>query len=89
MDYIIETMHGHMMQHTAKWLLRGTNCDILSSNGTIQTDPSYRPSLVPKNSFGSAAPPFAGSDLVLSPSQWSSHVVGMCCQSFLLCVDVF
>ncbi|KAI5403560.1 Protein arginine N-methyltransferase 1.5, variant 2 [Lathyrus oleraceus] len=40
------------------------------------TDPSYRPSLVPKNSFGSAAPPFAGSDLVLSPSQWSSHVVG-------------
>ncbi|KAL5074258.1 hypothetical protein RYX36_013242 [Vicia faba] len=40
------------------------------------TDPSYRPSLVPKDSFGSAAPPFAGSDLVLSPSQWSSHVVG-------------
>ncbi|KAK2446129.1 protein arginine N-methyltransferase 1.5 [Trifolium repens] len=40
------------------------------------TDPSYRPSLVQKNSLGSASPPFAGSDLVLSPSQWSSHVVG-------------
>ncbi|XP_057434586.1 protein arginine N-methyltransferase 1.5 [Lotus japonicus] len=39
-------------------------------------DPSYRPSLVQKDSFGSAALPFAGSDLVLSPSQWSSHVVG-------------
>ncbi|GAU28199.1 hypothetical protein TSUD_313580 [Trifolium subterraneum] len=41
-----------------------------------QRNPSYRPSLVQKNSLGSASPPFAGSDLVLSPSQWSSHVVG-------------
>ncbi|KAH7524291.1 hypothetical protein FEM48_Zijuj06G0103900 [Ziziphus jujuba var. spinosa] len=39
-------------------------------------DPSYRPSLVHKNSSGSVALPFAGSDLVLSPSQWSRHVVG-------------
>ncbi|KAF3446026.1 hypothetical protein FNV43_RR11204 [Rhamnella rubrinervis] len=38
--------------------------------------PSYRPSLVCKNSGGSGALPFAGSDLVLSPSQWSRHVVG-------------
>ncbi|KAJ1420140.1 S-adenosyl-L-methionine-dependent methyltransferase [Sesbania bispinosa] len=39
-------------------------------------NPSYRPSLVQKDSMGSGALPFAGSDLVLSPSQWSSHVVG-------------
>ncbi|XP_027356887.1 protein arginine N-methyltransferase 1.5-like [Abrus precatorius] len=39
-------------------------------------DPSYRPSLVQKDSLGSGVLPFAGSDLVLSPSQWSSHVVG-------------
>ncbi|XP_004501256.1 protein arginine N-methyltransferase 1.5-like [Cicer arietinum] len=39
-------------------------------------DPSYRPSLVQNNSLGSGALPFAASDLVLSPSQWSSHVVG-------------
>ncbi|XP_057516470.1 protein arginine N-methyltransferase 1.5 isoform X2 [Amaranthus tricolor] len=35
-------------------------------------DPAYRPSL----DRGSGALPVAGSDLVLSPSQWSSHVVG-------------
>lgn len=40
-------------------------------------DPAYRPSLMRKDSGGSGALPFAGSDLVLSPSQWSSHVVGM------------
>jgi len=40
-------------------------------------DPSYRPSLVQKDGLGSGALPFAGSDLVMSPSQWSSHVVGM------------
>jgi protein arginine N-methyltransferase 5 len=34
-------------------------------------DPSYRPSLMENDIL-----PFAGSDLVLSPSQWSSHVVG-------------
>ncbi|CAN1132181.1 Protein arginine N-methyltransferase 1.5 [Linum perenne] len=39
-------------------------------------DPTYRPSLMPKNSSASCVLPFAGSDLVLSPSQWSSHVVG-------------
>eukprot|EP00850_Spirogloea_muscicola_P006972 SM000034S12726 [mRNA] locus=s34:430977:437706:+ [translate_table: standard] len=35
------------------------------------TDPSYRPSAAQPG----AAPPFAGSDLVLAPAQWSSHVV--------------
>ncbi|GMY17782.1 protein arginine N-methyltransferase 1.5 isoform X1 [Fagus crenata] len=39
-------------------------------------DPAYRPSLMQKDSGGSGVLPFAGSDLVLSPSQWSSHVVG-------------
>ncbi|KAL6215209.1 hypothetical protein ACLB2K_014640 [Fragaria x ananassa] len=39
-------------------------------------DPAYRPSLMQKNSGASSVLPFAGSDLVLSPAQWSSHVVG-------------
>ncbi|XP_062164136.1 protein arginine N-methyltransferase 1.5 isoform X1 [Alnus glutinosa] len=39
-------------------------------------DPAYRPSLMEKDTGGSGVLPFAGSDLVLSPSQWSSHVVG-------------
>ncbi|XP_047327783.1 protein arginine N-methyltransferase 1.5 [Impatiens glandulifera] len=38
-------------------------------------DPSYRPSLMDCTN-GIPVPPFAGSDLVLSPSQWSGHVVG-------------
>ncbi|MCO5591974.1 hypothetical protein L7F22_045967 [Adiantum nelumboides] len=38
------------------------------------TDPHYRPSQNEPNT--STVPPFAGSDLVLSPAQWSSHVVG-------------
>ncbi|CAA0838296.1 Protein arginine N-methyltransferase 1.5 [Striga hermonthica] len=39
-------------------------------------DPNYRPSLVGNETSRSQALPFAGSDLVLSPSQWCSHVVG-------------
>ncbi|KAL3645838.1 Protein arginine N-methyltransferase 5 [Castilleja foliolosa] len=39
-------------------------------------DPTYKPSLVDNATSRSHALPFAGSDLVLSPSQWSSHVVG-------------
>ncbi|KAG8391553.1 hypothetical protein BUALT_Bualt01G0199600 [Buddleja alternifolia] len=39
-------------------------------------DPDYRPSLVDDHTSRSRALPFAGSDLVLSLSQWSSHVVG-------------
>ncbi|OMO91105.1 Protein arginine N-methyltransferase PRMT5 [Corchorus olitorius] len=38
-------------------------------------DPSYRPSLVQVQNDTSPVLPVAGSDLVLSPSQWSSHVV--------------
>ncbi|XP_008796923.1 protein arginine N-methyltransferase 5 [Phoenix dactylifera] len=39
-------------------------------------DPSYRPSSVKKEADGSSVLPAAASDLILSPSQWSSHVVG-------------
>ncbi|XP_074334403.1 protein arginine N-methyltransferase 5 isoform X2 [Apium graveolens] len=39
-------------------------------------DPAYRPSLKGDNDKSCGVLPFAGSDLVLSPSQWSSHVVG-------------
>ncbi|GKA22946.1 protein arginine N-methyltransferase 1.5 [Tanacetum coccineum] len=39
-------------------------------------EPKYRPSLVDNASKHSSVLPFAGSDLVLTPSQWSSHVVG-------------
>lgn len=49
----------------------------------IQVDPSYRPSLVSKDANGSSVIPFASSDLILSPSQWSSHVVGMSHFTFL------
>lgn len=57
-------------------------------------DPAYRPSLMQKNG-GSSVLPFAGSDLVLSPSQWSSHVVGknyyrlFCCVTFLKSVVLY
>ncbi|PKA57891.1 Protein arginine N-methyltransferase 5 [Apostasia shenzhenica] len=39
-------------------------------------DPSYRPSLSTKSANGSSVLPVAASDLILSPAQWSSHVVG-------------
>ncbi|XP_042504353.1 protein arginine N-methyltransferase 1.5 [Macadamia integrifolia] len=39
-------------------------------------DPTYRPSLKRSDGCGASVLPFAGSDLVLSPSQWSCHVVG-------------
>ncbi|XP_065849543.1 protein arginine N-methyltransferase 1.5 [Euphorbia lathyris] len=39
-------------------------------------NPTYRPSLLEKDGGVVSVLPFAGSDLVLSPSQWSSHVVG-------------
>ncbi|KAI7752505.1 hypothetical protein M8C21_015856 [Ambrosia artemisiifolia] len=39
-------------------------------------EPGYRPSLVNSVNKETTVLPFAGSDLVLSPAQWSSHVVG-------------
>ncbi|KAJ7518054.1 hypothetical protein O6H91_21G052500 [Diphasiastrum complanatum] len=40
------------------------------------TNQDFRPSKLKVSPLGSAVPPFAGSDLVLSPAQWSGHVVG-------------
>lgn len=51
-------------------------------------DPAYRPSLMQKESGVSGVLPFAGSDLVLSPSQWSSHVVGMDLCRQICCVTL-
>ncbi|XP_031504319.1 protein arginine N-methyltransferase 5 [Nymphaea colorata] len=40
-------------------------------------DPSYRPSLFASDVSNESRPlPFSGSDLVLSPAEWSGHVVG-------------
>ncbi|EHA8586617.1 putative protein arginine N-methyltransferase [Cocos nucifera] len=39
-------------------------------------DPSYRPNSVKKEANGTSVLPVAASDLILGPSQWSSHVVG-------------
>ncbi|GMG99262.1 hypothetical protein Nepgr_001102 [Nepenthes gracilis] len=39
-------------------------------------DPGYRPSLRSDDDIKSGALPVAGSDLILSPSEWSSRVVG-------------
>ncbi|KAH0871484.1 hypothetical protein HID58_078506 [Brassica napus] len=39
-------------------------------------NPSYRPSLVEGKGSETQVLPVSGSDLVLAPSQWSSHVVG-------------
>lgn len=52
--------------------LSGPNSDFI-----FQMEPGYRPSLIDNASKDSSVLPFAGSDLVLSPSQWSSHVVGI------------
>ncbi|KAJ0074712.1 hypothetical protein Patl1_35110 [Pistacia atlantica] len=42
-------------------------------------DLAYRPSLIERDASGGLnVLPFAASDLVLSPSQWSSHVVVSC-----------
>ncbi|KAK2973074.1 hypothetical protein RJ640_012324 [Escallonia rubra] len=48
----------------------------ISDTDQCLMDPTYRPSLIVSGSTGIGALPFAGSDLVLSPTQWSSHVVG-------------
>ncbi|KVH91541.1 Protein arginine N-methyltransferase [Cynara cardunculus var. scolymus] len=50
--------------------------DVEKLQAAEHMEPGYRPSLIDKASRDSTVLPFAGSDLVLSPSQWSSHVVG-------------
>lgn len=39
-------------------------------------DPCFRPSLAKRDVAGTSVIPFASSDLILSPTQWNSHVVG-------------
>ncbi|RVW17235.1 Protein arginine N-methyltransferase 1.5 [Vitis vinifera] len=54
-----------------------TSWHLLPYNFMTQMDPTYRPSLMVNDRNRSGVLPVAGSDLVLSPAQWSSHVVGM------------
>ncbi|KAJ6995400.1 protein arginine N-methyltransferase 1.5-like isoform X4 [Populus alba x Populus x berolinensis] len=59
----------------SKILHVNNNCDrdhIYATWSLAQMNPSYRPSLLEED----GVLPFAASDLVLSPSPWSSHVVG-------------
>ncbi|XP_019417703.1 PREDICTED: protein arginine N-methyltransferase 1.5-like isoform X2 [Lupinus angustifolius] len=69
----VETEFNDDMPHVLAFNLSSAGFDFVIAP---LMDPAYRPSLVQKDIFGSAVLPFAGSDLVLSPSQWSSHVVG-------------
>ncbi|XP_011006678.1 PREDICTED: protein arginine N-methyltransferase 1.5-like isoform X2 [Populus euphratica] len=59
----------------SKVLHVNNNCDcdhIYATRYLAQMNPSYRPSLLEKD----GVLPFAASDVVLSSSPWSSHVVG-------------
>ncbi|CAM6114727.1 unnamed protein product [Calypogeia fissa] len=67
-----ETSFSNAIQQSLAFALDGSFDFIVAP----LTDPEYRPSNVKETGGGAAVPPFAGSDLVLSPSQWSSHIVG-------------
>ncbi|KAF7817197.1 protein arginine N-methyltransferase 1.5 [Senna tora] len=69
----VETDFNDDMPHVLAFNLASGGFDFVVA--TLM-DPAYRPSLVKKDSLSSGVLPFASSDLVLSPSQWSSHVVG-------------
>ncbi|KAJ0102453.1 hypothetical protein Patl1_05295 [Pistacia atlantica] len=70
----VETDFDNDMPHLLSYNLSTGGFDFVVA--TLM-DPAYRPSLVERDaSGGSNVLPFAASDLVLSPSQWSSHVVG-------------
>ncbi|GFQ03706.1 protein arginine n-methyltransferase 1.5 [Phtheirospermum japonicum] len=73
----VETEFNADMPNLLSFNIHGGFDFVLATlNSTMQMDPNYRPSLVDNATSRSHALPFAGSDLVLSPSQWSSHVVG-------------
>ncbi|KAH9798414.1 protein arginine N-methyltransferase 1.5 [Citrus sinensis] len=80
----VETDFNDDMPHLLSFNLSSGGFDfVVASLGDLGKhshnlmDPNYRPSLMEKDiGGGSHVLPFAGSDLVLSPSQWSSHVVG-------------
>ncbi|KAH9798421.1 protein arginine N-methyltransferase 1.5 [Citrus sinensis] len=70
----VETDFNDDMPHLLSFNLSSGGFDFVVAS---LMDPNYRPSLMEKDiGGGSHVLPFAGSDLVLSPSQWSSHVVG-------------
>ncbi|KAM7262837.1 hypothetical protein ACFE04_000520 [Oxalis oulophora] len=66
----VETEFNDDMPHVFSFNLSPASFDFLLAP---LMDPSYRPSLMDSDN---KVPPFAASDLVLSPSQWSCHVVG-------------
>eukprot|EP00897_Mesotaenium_endlicherianum_P006889 jgi/Mesen1/6228/ME000320S05426 len=69
----VETEYDENIQISLQSELQGGFDFVL----TPLTDPTYRPSkATPGPAGGASVPPFAGSDLVLSPAQWSSHIVG-------------
>ncbi|XP_062117161.1 protein arginine N-methyltransferase 1.5 [Humulus lupulus] len=69
----VETNFSHDMPQLLSNHICGAGFDFVVAQ---LMDPAYRPSLMQKEGGEYGALPFAGSDLVLSPSQWSSHVVG-------------
>ncbi|KDO67126.1 hypothetical protein CISIN_1g047961mg [Citrus sinensis] len=70
----VETDFNDDMPHLLSFNLSSGGFDFVVAS---LMDPNYRPSLMEKDiGGGSHVLSFAGSDLVLSPSQWSSHVVG-------------
>ncbi|KAM1177603.1 hypothetical protein ACFX13_017333 [Malus domestica] len=69
----VETEFNDDMPHVLAFNLSHGSFDFILAP---LMDPAYRPSLMQKDSGVSGVLPFAGSDLVLSPSQWSGHVVG-------------
>ncbi|XP_031278220.1 protein arginine N-methyltransferase 1.5-like isoform X2 [Pistacia vera] len=72
----VETVFDDDMPHLLSYNLSTGAFDFVVA--TLM-DPVYRPSLVERDaSGGSNVLPFAASDLVLRPSQWSSHVVVSC-----------
>ncbi|KAJ0006876.1 hypothetical protein Pint_30729 [Pistacia integerrima] len=69
----VETNFDDDMLHLLSYILSTGGFDFIVA--TLM-DPGYRPSLIERDaSDGSNVLPFAASNLVLSPSQWSSHVV--------------
>ncbi|RXH72535.1 hypothetical protein DVH24_012219 [Malus domestica] len=69
----VETEFNDDMPHVLAFNLSHGSFDFILAP---LMDPAYRPSLMQKDSGVSGVLPFAGSDLVLSPSQCSGHVIG-------------
>ncbi|RRT78523.1 hypothetical protein B296_00026956, partial [Ensete ventricosum] len=74
----VETEFHDDMPHLLTESLSG-GFDFIVAPLVGNIDPSYRPSSMSNGGSGSSVLPVAASDLILSPSQWSSHVVGKLC----------